>query len=390
MSFRKDLCADALVQGVRLSLYDVSDSRFRVSKTVELTDILMSGYALFSLKMPSLLAFDNLRNDQIFQANMKNLFGVENIPSDTRMREVLDEVDPNQLRGTFKCLFVDFQRGKCLDEYLFFNDHYLVALDGTQYFSSKSVHCDDCLSKTSKKSGEVTYYHQMVGAVIIHPDNKIVIPLCPEPIFRQDGSSKNDCEKVAVSRWLEAFRKDHPKLKVIITEDGLSSNGPHIKDLTEHNCSYILGAKPGDHKYLFEQFHLADSAVQEIIVTQGKTKHTFRFINGLSLNEANANLLVNFLYYEEENEQGKKIFSWVTDIELNSNNVFFVMKGGRARWKIENETFNTLKNQGYNFEHNYGHGNKNLSVVLALLMFLAFVVDFHSANCLQSFSESKS
>jgi hypothetical protein len=51
------------------------------------------------------------------------------------------------------------------------------------------------------------------------------------------------------------------------------------------------------------------------------------------------------------------------------------MRGGRARWKIENETFNTLKNQGYEFEHNYGHGHKNLSVNLAYLMMLAFLVD---------------
>jgi hypothetical protein len=51
------------------------------------------------------------------------------------------------------------------------------------------------------------------------------------------------------------------------------------------------------------------------------------------------------------------------------------MRGGRARWKIENETFNTLKNQGYEFEHNYGHGYKNLSVNLAFLMMLAFLVD---------------
>lgn len=51
------------------------------------------------------------------------------------------------------------------------------------------------------------------------------------------------------------------------------------------------------------------------------------------------------------------------------------MRGGRARWKIENETFNTLKNQGYNLEHNYGHGQQHLATVLGFLMMLAFLVD---------------
>ena len=68
-------------------------------------------------------------------------------------------------------------------------------------------------------------------------------------------------------------------------------------------------------------------------------------------------------------------FSWITDFLLIPENVWDIMRGGRARWKIENETFNTLKNQGYHLEHNYGHGEQNLSVVLALLMMLAFLVD---------------
>jgi hypothetical protein len=74
--------------------------------------------------------------------------------------------------------------------------------------------------------------------------------------------------------------------------------------------------------------------------------------------------------------KGKEtLFSWVTNIQITQDNVFMLMKGGRARWKIENETFNTLKNLGYNFEHNYGHGKKNLSTILCLLMLLAFLID---------------
>ena len=89
----------------------------------------------------------------------------------------------------------------------------------------------------------------------------------------------------------------------------------------------------------------------------------------------NQGLLVNFVEYWEITPKKMQYFSWVTDLQVTEENVFKIMRGGRARWKIENETFNTLKNQGYQFEHNFGHGYKNLSVVFAMLMMLAFLVD---------------
>jgi hypothetical protein len=85
---------------------------------------------------------------------------------------------------------------------------------------------------------------------------------------------------------------------------------------------------------------------------------------------------VNFLFYEERKANGEeKRWTWITNLKLSQKSVKKVMRGGRARWKIENETFNTLKNQGYNFERNYGHGEKNLATILALLMMVAFLID---------------
>ena len=152
---------------------------------------------------------------------------------------------------------------------------------------------------------------------------------------------------------------------------------PHIRDLISHDMSFILGAKPGDHKHLFEQYDLSGDLRSEVIVKEDNgITHTLNFVNGLELNEANPDVMINFLHYEQSNSSGKTLkFSWVTDIHLTKDNVFKVMQGGRARWKIENETFNTLKNQGYEFEHNFGHGKKNLSTVLAYTMMLAFLVD---------------
>jgi hypothetical protein len=252
--------------------------------------------------------------------------------------------------------------------------------DGTQYFSSDAIHCASCQEKHSH-TGRVTYSHAAVGAVIVHPDRREVIPLCPEPIIRQDGREKNDCERNATRRLLGHIRKDHPHLGLIIVEDGLSSNGPHIRDLRDHEMHFILGAKPGDHGILFER---ATQAIDEGSALTWETydpkkgeRKSYTAVADLPLNESNPDLLVNFVSCTVGKGDRSTMFSWVTDLPLTPKTTMLplIERGGRARWKIENETFNTLKNQGYHFEHNYGHGFQYLSTVLMMLMMLAFLVD---------------
>jgi hypothetical protein len=229
------------------------------------------------------------------------------------------------------------------------------------------------------RNGTVTYRHQMLGAALIHPDQREVIPLMPEPIVKQDGTSKNDCERNAAKRLIVKLRQDHPHLKLIVTEDSLSSNAPHIEVLQEHNLHYILGVKEGDHAFLFQQVAAAEQAGRVTSYDRedpetGMHQH-FRFVSDVPLNESNADLRVNFLECWETVNSQVQHFSWVTDLCVTKGTVYQIMRGGRARWRIENETFNTLKNQGYHFEHNYGHGYQHLSVVFAVLMMLAFLVD---------------
>jgi len=263
---------------------------------------------------------------------------------------------------------------------VFFERCYLLSLDGTGFFSSKKLHADFCLEKVNKKTGEITYYLQMLGAAIVHPDFKEVIPLAPEFINKQDGQSKNDCERNAAKRFFQKLRKDHPHLPLIITEDALSSNAPHIREAQQYNLHYILGVKEGDHSFLFDQVKTARNEGQttefEIVDEHNPQMiHRFSFINQIPLNASNQDLLINFIEYWEVSPDQIKHFSWVTDFTVTKDNAYQLMRGGRTRWKIENETFHTLKNQGYHFEHNYGLGKKNLSLVFAMLMMLAFLID---------------
>jgi hypothetical protein len=235
------------------------------------------------------------------------------------------------------------------------------------------------------RNGSITYYHQMLGAAIIHPDLREVIPLMPEPIVKQDGTAKNDCERKAAKRVLVKLRQDHPHLNFIVTEDSLSSNAPHIETLHDHGCHYILGVKAGDHAYLFAQVQAAENTGRMMKYERhdraAGVEHRFRFLNDVPLNKSRADVRVNFMEYWEIGTDTVQHFSWVTNVRVNTHNIYKLMRGGRARWKIENETFNTLKNQDYHFEHNYGHGKQNLSVVFATLMMLAFFVDQTQQLC---------
>jgi hypothetical protein len=370
---RKHLSADALFHLVHSGFASLPDYRMGDVDSA-LTDALMSAFAMFSLKAPSLLAFDKERAE----GNLHTIYGIARVPCDTHMREILDPISPQVLRPVFKSIFRQLQRGKALEAMTFLDGHSLLALDGTEYFSSKTIHCASCFHRVHR-NGALTYAHQMLGAAIIHPDQRAVIPLMPEPIVNRDGTDKNDCERNAAKRFVAKLRQDHPHLKFIVTEDSLSSNAPHIETLHAHGLHYILGVKEGDHASLFQQVRAAEDAGRVTYYERHDRAiglvHRFRFVNDVPLNASHPDLRINFIEYWELSQDKVQHFSWVTDLQVNKRNVFHLMRGGRARRKIENETFNTLKNQGYHFEHNYGHGEQHLAVVFAMLMMLAFWVD---------------
>ena len=369
---RKHLAADGLLCAVRQSFNKEKLPKCLRSK-FSWQDCMMSGLAIFGLKFPSLLQFDKRKDHGVIRRNLRNLYHVRKAPSDTQVRKRLDLLSPSNFRSAFTKIFALLQRGKMLVHFLYFGKYYLISMDGTGQFSSHKVHCENCCEK-HHRSGEITYYHQMLGAAIVHPDEKVVIPLAPEPIVNGDGSTKNDCERNAAKRLLKDFRREHPHLKAIILEDALASNYPHLSLLDELDLEYIIGVKPGDHKYLFDW--IKEAKGHEVEQNRDGVKHRFNSYKKVPLNDEHFDYRVNVLEYCEEKPNGKKQhFSWVTNFEITDKNVYELMRAGRARWKIENETFNTLKNQGYELEHNYGHGEKNLCTNMMMLMMLAFLID---------------
>jgi hypothetical protein len=210
-----------LLKTTRQVFAQIPDSK--PSSSISLADHLMSGLAIFGLKYPSLLQFDQDRNVDLTRSNLKSLYGIKQAPSDTYLRERLDNVDPAHLRKNYTQLLQVLQRGKGLEGFAYLDNHYLLSLDGTGYFSSNEIHCDQCGEK-HHRDGRVSYYHQLLGAVLVHPDHKEVFPLAPEPILKQDGSTINDCERNAAKRFLNDTRREHPHMKFIVIEDALAAN----------------------------------------------------------------------------------------------------------------------------------------------------------------------
>lgn len=385
IKLRKHLNADALFATMRKGFAGIRDHRSG-SVSHSLADTLMAGFAVFSLKDPSLLAFDERRFCE--PLNLKTIYGLGSIPCDTSLREILDGVDPNDLRPLFKDAFRQLQRGKLLEKLVFMEGCYLLNIDGTGYYSSDTLGADRCLRKTSKKSGKVTHQLQMVAAAVVHPDYREVFVFPPETIKQQDGDNKKDCERNAVRRFLAKLRQDHPHLQLIVNEDALSSNGPHLDDLKAHNLRYILGVKEGDHKHLFAYADEAEARGESLDISVTKSEkphltHSFRIVYDAPLNKTHQDKRVTFVeYWQKDSKTDKTLhFSWITDLTITEDNVYDFMRGARARWKIENETFNTLKNQGYNLDHNYGLGKKHLSEIFVMLMMLAFLVDQIQQMC---------
>ncbi len=340
-------------------------------------DAVMSGFACMYFQSPSLLQFQKELEDREKNNNLRTLFGVSDIPENTQLRNIIDKVDSEHLRAVFKEFLTRLQRGKHLEQYQFLDGKYLCDIDGTQFFSSKKVDCPQCLT-TKHGNGEITLSHKVLQGAIVHPDIKSVIPLMPEQIVNSDGTSKQDCEMNASKRWLLKIKKDHPRLNLIVNADGLSSKQPFITEVNRTGYNYMIVAKPKDHKYMMEWVDAFDSIPGKRVV-DGKGKiHEYEWVTDVPLNGRKDAIRVNFFRYRiiaiDRNGKEKINYrgSWVTDLPMNGETIELLVKGARSRWKIENECFNTLKNQGYSLEHNFGHGKENLCFNIYLFILISF------------------
>jgi hypothetical protein len=361
-----------------------SDPRQPGKIDYSVNDAVMSGLACMYFQEPSLKSFQERLQEEKEMNNLTTMFGVKNIPGDSQLRNILDALTSETFRPIFKDVFTRLQRGKLLEQYQVFPNTYLVSLDGSQYYSSENINCESCLTAKhtdNNKKETVIYSHKVLMPALMSPDVRQVIPLMPEEIRNTDGQEKQDCEVNAAKRLIPAIKKDHPRLNLIIVGDGIYSKQPMVEEVLDKNWNFIFVAKPDDHAVMYRHLENTPMCEKTVIDEKSGKTHVYEWINGVPLNGNKKTVMVNYFRYKiispDKNGNEKINYSnyWVTDVEVNDDNIERLVKCGRCRWKIENECFNTLKNQGYELEHSYGHGKQNLCFNFLLLTLIAFL--FH-------------
>ncbi len=377
MKSKKHLSFSSLRKEFTRQINKFPDKRQEGKREYSNQDAIMSGFACMYFQDPSLLQFQIKLQEAKNMNNLRTLFGVRKIPELTQLKGIIDLTDSENFRGVFKQFFYRLQRGKHLENYQIFDGLYLCSIDGSQYYNSKKIKCEKCLTK-QHKGGTTSYSHQVLQAAIMHPDKRQVIPIMPEEIRNEDGNTKQDIEINAAKRLVPKIRKDHRQLGIIIVGDDLYSKQPFIELVLTEKMHYILIAKPSDHKTLMRNIESSDKLLKMEKEHKPGVRHIYEWINDVELNGRDDTIRTNYFRFQivrTDKEGNQKITyrnSWISDIKITEENIGELVRGGRCRWKIENECFNTLKNQGYYMSHNFGHGEKNLCHNFYLLTLLAF------------------
>jgi hypothetical protein len=345
-----------------------------------LADIVFGAFSVFYMQDPSFLANQRRLLKGCGENNFKSFFHRENIPSANQIRNILDNVNPTSFYKTINRSVELLDSNGILEKFKFYDGGYLIALDGTQYYRSENIHCQNCSTKETK-DGLISYHHNMLCASIVSGDIKEVIPLNCEFIVPQDGSEKQDCENAAIKRWLKLNEHVYRKYKPTIVGDDLLSNHVVCSAILEQNYHFILVCKEPSHKTLYEYINGANLEKHEVSKKKIYKKYIyyFKYINQVPIRDGDDALLVNWLEIKEvEKSTGKVTYhnNFISDRTITKDNVYLLASGGRAKWRIENENNNTLKTKGYRFTHNYGHGKNYLSSVFATLIIIAFL--FHT------------
>lgn len=374
-----------MMEMLRLSLAQVPEHRRGENTGYEISDAGMAAFAVFFMQAPSFLAYQRDMQRKQGKNNARSLFGVTDIPGDGQTRNLLDPIDPLALGEPFWGIWDRLAAGKQLEGYRGIGKTWLIALDGSQYFSSQKIHCANC--RVQVRDDRAYYSHLVMAAMVCAPGKEHVISLQPEFITPQDGHEKQDCEQQAIKRWVERHAQRFAAWSVTVLTDDLHCHQPTCELLLKHKLHFVLTCKEESHQGLYEELALlekVEGAIQTRTVRHWNGRYFencfYRWAHQVPLRKGPNALRVNWCQLTIVHETSGEVLyrnAWATDHALDETTVVEVATAGRSRWKIENEGFNVLKNRGYNFDHNYGHGQQHLASVLLTLLLMAFL--FHTA-----------
>lgn len=373
---------ETMIDAMKTKLSELPDNRKPSNGTkYRVLDAVLSAYSVFFMQSPSFLAHEQDRKRERGRNNLESLFGVHETPSTNQIRNIVDLIAPGEIGDIFWEVHEKLLEANYLDDFRGLNGTFLCGMDGTEYHSSYSVCCENC---NRKQKGEKTLCtHNVIAPVLVAPGRKEVIALEPEFIWPQDGSEKEDCEQNGIKRWIERNHQRFAPYTLTVLADDLHSRQPTCELLLTKKVNFILVCKGSSHPALYEELDLLsrlDDAVTSLQTRAWNGRFheitRYRYASSLPLRSGDDALRVNWCEVTVLNEQTGAILyksAFITNFTISDHNVAQIVRSGRARWKNENESHNTLKTQGYNLEHNFGHGDQFLAMNLLSLNLLAFL-----------------
>jgi hypothetical protein len=366
-----------LLDGVRATCARFPDKRRGGNVLYSMADIGLSAFSLFFMQSESFLSYQRGLEEGHKTSNCHSLFGMTAIPTDNHIRAMLDPVAPSHLQPAFDEVLSTLRQRGGLAPFQRLGERVLIALDGTEYFCSQRLRCPQCLTR-KRATGKVESYHSMLAATIVAPGHAMALPLMPEFISPQDGAEKQDCERNAVKRWLARHGERVKDLRPIYLGDDLFACQPIAEAITAAAGDFLLTAKPSSHQALYDfmQGAIIEKSTVEQKIAGKRLTYRYRWFEQAPLRDGKEALLVNWVSVTITDAKGKVTYdsAFVTSLPVTRDTVAELVACARARWKIENESFNVLKCNGYHLEHNFGHGKQNLAMMFAAMNLLAFAI----------------
>jgi hypothetical protein len=346
-----------------LSLFaSVPDPRNRKKYRIE--EILMGSLSMFMLKESSRNSINHRREEGYFTAHYQQLFGVR-LPHQDSIAEVLSELPNEKLEELKVALMSKLIEQKCLRKYRLLDKYYMVAVDATGIVSYDYRHCPHCLTRKSK-NGKTSYFHYVLEAKLVTNEGH-ALSLASEWIENPAGEfNKQDCERKAFVRLAAKLKKYYPRLPICILADGLYPYENAFKICELNDWKYIIVLQEDSLKSVQEELRLTRR--QKSYANYYQLKKGWRISDAYRYQEDILYHEKYTLHWVECNEErreapklGKKVhsepqnshFEYLTNIKPDQKNVRALASGGRLRWKVENEGFNTQKNGDYELEHKY-------------------------------------
>lgn len=299
------------------------------------------------------------RKEANFIKNYNRLFGM-GLPHMDAVEDVFRELKDVELEKLKATLVATLIEQRVFHKFKFLGKSFNIAIDGTGVVSFDYCHCSNCLHKISK-NGKATYFHNVLEAKLV-TSNGFSVSLASEWIENdaERGYEKQDSEHKAFKRLAAKLKKYFPRLPIVITADGLYPNKPFFDICRENNWGFIVTFKDGNLSSVWEEVNLLPKTATNTTEKTEADKTTvtqlvYRWENDIEYKGHKLNFIecketvTNILTRETKEHR----FAYLSSVAINRSNADKTVKNGRMRWKIENEGFNTQKNNGYNMQHKY-------------------------------------